>query len=87
MSNSACLNGGAILFFTIFARVRLPMGVSAFLESFDTADVDADRRIELKSLTASGSFGGAEEHTNLLAKLVDEDCGRAGCVEATRNLA
>lgn len=24
MSNSACLNGGAILFLTILARVRLP---------------------------------------------------------------
>ena len=25
MSNSACLNGGATLFFTTFTRVRLPM--------------------------------------------------------------
>ena len=49
MSNSACLNGGATLFFTTFTRTRLPI-ISLFFLSVSTRRMS--KRTEEKNLSA-----------------------------------
>ena len=48
-------------------------GLRAVLQRLDATDVEAHRRVELERLAAGGGLGAAEEHTDLLAQLVDED--------------
>ena len=48
------------------------------LELTDAADVDAYRSIELKGIATSSGLGVAEEHTQFLAQLVNEDAGGVG---------
>jgi predicted outer membrane repeat protein len=78
MSNSACLKGGAILFLTTLTPRAVTDGVRALLEGLDAADVEAHRGVELECLAAGRGLRAAEEHTDLLAELVDEDHRGAG---------
>ena len=78
MSNSAVRNGGATLFLTTLARVRLPTASSPSLMRADAADVDADGAVELQGVAAGRGLGVAEHHADLLADLVDEDDARCG---------
>src|SRR4029450_9435380 len=81
MSNSACLNGGATLFFTTFTATRGPMPSSFsfsppacvraddllfLLPRTNAANVETHRRIELERLTTSGRLGIAEHDPDLL---------------------
>src|SRR5690606_28612657 len=61
--------------------------VGALLEGLDAPDVEADRRVELQRLATGRGLGRTEEHTDLLAELVDEDRGGAGRAERTGDLA
>ena len=57
-----------------------------FLESFDATHIDAHRGVELQGLTAGRGLRGTEKHADLFTQLVDEDRGRAGRREGTRDL-
>ena len=87
MSNSACLNGGATLFFTTLTRTRLPIRLDAFLERLDAADVEPDRGVELERAAAGRRLGVAEHDADLLAQLVREEADRVGAVERAGELA
>ena len=45
----------------------------AVLDGLDATNIHADGRVELQRLATGGRFRIAEEHADLLAKLVDED--------------
>src|SRR6266542_2641571 len=72
MSNSACLKGGATLFFTTFTRTCEPT-TSSFSHCRNSTDVETHRRIELERLSASRRLRISEHHADLLSQLVDED--------------
>ena len=57
-----CLDLGAIAYSLI-----------TILDGLDTSNIHADGRVELQRLAAGGRFRIAEEHTDLLSKLVDEN--------------
>src|SRR6185312_8057955 len=48
-------------------------GVRPLLEGLDAPDIDAHGSVELQGLATRGRFGAAEEDTDLLTELVDED--------------
>ena len=73
MSNSASRKGGATLFLTTFARVRLPMTSPPFFSCLDPAHVQAHGGVELQRAAAGGGLWVAVHHADLLAQLVDED--------------
>src|SRR5690606_27570734 len=58
----------------------------AFLHSAGTADVQTDRSVELKRVTAGGGFRAAEHHAELHADLVDEDHQAVGVLEVAGDL-
>src|SRR5262249_48810841 len=87
MSNSACRNGGAPLFFTPLARGRVPDGLGAVLDPLPPPDVEPHRRVELQRPAARRRLRAAEHHADLLPQLVDEDADRAGAVEVGGELA
>ena len=59
----------------------------AFFQRFDATDVEANRSVELERLAAGGGFWAAKEDADLLAKLVDENHGRAGLAQSTGELS
>src|SRR5690606_13374273 len=61
--------------------------LGALLEGLDPPDVHPDRRVELQRLAARGGLRGAEEDTDLLAQLVDEDRRGARRAQRTGDLA
>ena len=87
MSNSACLNGGATLFFTTFTRTRLPIRLDAVLQRLDPADVEPDGGVELERPPAGRRLGLPEHDADLLAQLVREEADRVGAVERAGELA
>ena len=58
--------------------------VVALFEGADSADVEADRCVVLQGVAARGCFGGAENHTDFHAELVDEHDGGASPVRRAR---
>ena len=73
MSNSASRNGGATLFFTIFAFVRLPTTSSPSLMEAMRRTSTRTEAVELQRAAAGCGFGIAEHDADLFADLVDED--------------
>ena len=65
------------MFLTTLTLVRLPYSLITILDGLDTSNIHADGRVELQRLAAGGRFRIAEEHTDLLSKLVDENGGGA----------
>src|SRR6266480_2384323 len=63
------------------------VGLDAFLERLDPADVETDRRIELQGAAARCGLRRSEHDPNLLAQLVREDADRVGAVERAGKLA
>src|SRR5690606_34164309 len=61
--------------------------VGAVFERLDATDVEANRGVELECLAAGGRLWTAEEDTDLLAQLVDEDHRGVGGAETARELA
>ena len=59
----------------------------ATLQRFDSAHIQANRRVELQCLAAGGGLRGAEHHADLLAQLVDEDRGGMGLIQSAGHLA
>jgi len=55
MSNSACLKGGATLFFTTFTRTCDPMTSSFSFTGPNSPDVETERSVELERLPPSSS--------------------------------
>ena len=74
MSNSASVNGGATLFFTILTSGAVA-GDDAIglLDRADAADVDAHAGVEFQRLAAGRRLGVAEHHADLFADLVGEN--------------
>src|SRR3990172_1068468 len=86
ISNSAVRKGGAILFFTIFARTRLPMTMPpCFRDS--TLQVNADGAVELEGAASGRDLRVPEDDADLLAQLVDEDERGAGAGDGGGELA
>ncbi len=56
------------------------------LDRFNTAHIDADRRIELERPTARSYLRGSEHHADLLTKLIDEDARRLAFVQVAGEL-
>ena len=56
------------------------------LDGLDTSNIHADGRVELQRLAAGGRFRIAEEHTDLLSKLVDENGGGARLSQSASHL-
>ena len=52
--------------------------VFAVFQLTDAANVEAHRAVELEGVAAGGGFGVAEQHANLVAKLVDEYAAGVG---------
>ena len=69
MSNSACLKGGATLFFTTFALTLLPTAVCALLDRFDPSQVDTHGTVEFERASAGCDLGTTEEHPHFLPQL------------------
>src|SRR4029077_8316019 len=61
--------------------------LDAFLQRFDAADVEADRRVELERASAGRRLRAAEHDADLLAELVREETDRVGAVERACELA
>ena len=61
--------------------------VGAVLERLDSPDVQANRGVELQSLSARCCFGRAEHHSDFFAELVDEDRGGARIAQCAGDLA
>ncbi|OEI67236.1 putative protein recA [Curtobacterium sp. ER1/6] len=61
--------------------------VGAALQRLDAPDVETDGGVELQRLAAGSGLRAAEEHTDLLAQLVDEDHRGLRLVQPTRELA
>lgn len=76
-SNSAVLNGGAHLVLDDLDLGAIAYSLITILDGLDTSNIHADGRVELQRLAAGGRFRIAEEHTDLLSKLVDENGGGA----------
>ena len=62
-------------------------GFVPVLQGLNTTNVKTHRRIELQRLAAGGSFRIAEEHTDLLAQLIDENRRGVGLREGAGHLA
>jgi hypothetical protein len=71
-SKSACLKGGASLFFHLDADAAAD-DVGAVLDRVHLADVKAHRGVELEREAAGRHLGAAEHNADLLPQLVDED--------------
>src|SRR6185437_12201803 len=64
-----------------------PDRLGSVLESFNPADVQPHRSVELEGLAARRRLGRPEEDADLLPKLVDEDRGGLGLAQRTGDLA
>src|SRR5205814_2334375 len=62
------------------------VGLDAFLERLDPADVEPDRRVELQRAAARGRLRVPEHDADLLAELVREDADRVGAIERAGEL-
>src|SRR5690606_28984073 len=62
-------------------------GFGAVLQRLDATNVESHRGVEFERLAARGGLGAAEEDTDLLTQLVDEDTRGFGAVQTTRDLA
>ena len=87
MSNSACLNGGATLFFTTFRANAVADRLDAVLQRLDAPNVEPHRRVEPKGAAAGDGLRVAEHDANLLAQLVREQADRVGLVQRAGELA
>ena len=88
MSNSASVNGGATLFFTILTlRAVARDRAVGRLDRADAADIDAHAGVELQRLAARGRFGIAEHHADLFADLVGENAAGARLGDERSELA
>ena len=61
--------------------------VGAVLEGFNPPDVQANRGVELQSLSARCRFGSSEHHPDFFAELVDEDRGGARIVQCASHFS
>ena len=87
ISNSASLNGGAILFFTTLITGTVADDLAALLQCLDTAYIHTDGRVELQCTATGRSLRIAEHDTDLFTQLVDKDHGTVGLADDTGQLA